>query len=369
MTSPTYPSPLPAWPGLTHLTTATPDRGLDLDRSVGQRQATWRFDLINGVTGVLLGQLHPIIAPAVISHDTTRTTKRQLSANFGVADSAAIDPIQDRLVVSMVAGGVTWPQGRFIFTAETSYSSTGGTRVSGTLLDEMFLVDQQISVGFPSVASITAQQAVISLVTGLPLVDVVVEPSPYQLVGSWAPGATRGQILAALAVQGDYQTPWLDNEGVFRMIRTVDPVTAEPTLDFDRGNRVIRDSPAVTSDLTTAPNRFIVTSNGGGTQKTPVIGTYDVPPSAPHSIANRGFVVPQTFNMQVADDSQAAAAARQLGLSRTIVTTQSVSTVPDPRHDSYDVVRWQGLNWLETGWSMTLQDGAPMTHALRRGFA
>jgi hypothetical protein len=341
---------------------------LDLDRSVGQRQATWRFDLVNGVTGMLLGQLHPIIDPAVISHDTTRTIKRQLSVSFGVADSAAIDPIQDRLLVSMVIDGASWPQGRYMFTAETSALSTGGTRVAGTLLDEMFLVDQQISTGFPAEASITVQQAVIELVSGLPLVDVVVAQSPYQAVGSWAPGTTRGQILAALATQGDYQTPWIDSDGAFRMIRMVDAVSAEPTLDFDRGNRVIRDSPAVTSDLTTAPNRFIVVGNGGGSQVSPVVGTYDVPPSAPHSIQNRGFVVPDVRNIQVADAAQATAAARSIGLSRTVVTTQQIATAPDPRHDSYDVIRWQSQNWLETGWSMTLQEGVPMSHTLRRGF-
>lgn len=368
MTQPNYPSPLPAWPGLTHLTVATPSRHLDLDRSIGQRQATWQFDLVNGVTGILEGQLHPVRQPAQIGHDTTRTTKRQLGFDLGVADAAAINPITDRVQVSMLIGAVAYPMGRFMFTTDTRSVSTGGARAADTLLDEMFLVDQQISQGFPSVAALSAQDAVYALLAGLPLKGVSVDPSPYPLIGAWAPGSTRGQILAAIAVQGDYQTPWMDGSGVFRMIRTVDPGPAEPTLDFDRGNRVIRDSPSLTSDLLTAPNRFIVISNGGSGQGVPVVGQYDVPPSAPHSIQSRGFVVPSVLNLQVGTPDQAAAAARQLGLNQTIAVTTQLTTAPDPRHDSYDVVRWQGVNWLEIGWSMTLQEGAPMSHTLRRGF-
>jgi len=367
MTSP-YPSPLPAWPGLTHLTVAAPDRILDLDRSLGQRQATWRFDVVDGVTGIHMGQITPVRQAGQIGHDATRTTKRQLGLSLGVADAAAINAITDRISVSMLVGGGVYPQGRFMFTADARTVSTGGTRSTDTLVDEMFLVDQQISEGFPSVSALSVQEAVYALIAGLPLLGASVEPSPYALVGSWAPGTTRGQILAALATQGDYQTPWFDNNGIFRMIRTVDPGAAEPTLDFDRGNRVIRDSPTITSDLLSAPNRFIVSSNAGAAQGVPIVGQYDVPPSAPHSIQNRGFVVPSVTTLQVGTPDQAAAAARQLGLTQTIAVTAQLTTAPDPRHNSYDVVRWQGANWLESGWSMTLAEGAPMSHTLRRGF-
>lgn len=363
-----YPSPLPAWPGLTHLTTAAPDRALDLDLSIGQRQATWRYDLVNGVTGVLLGQIHPIRQPAQISHDTTRTIKRQLSLSLGTADAAAINPLTDRVLVSMLINGATWPQGRFMFSADTDFTSTGGTQSSDVLGDEMFAVDQQIDQGFPSVSALSVQEAVYALLAGLPILGASVDPSPYAMVGSWAPGTTRGQILNALATQGDYQTPWFDNNGIFRMVRTIDSGAAEPTLDMDRGNRVIRDSPSTTSDLLSAPNRFIVSSNAGAAGGLPVVGRYDIPPSAPHSIQSRGFVVPSFQTLQVGTPGQAAAAARQLGLTRTVAVTTQLTTAPDPRHDSYDVVRWQGVNWLEVGWSMTLAEGAPMSHSLRRGF-
>jgi hypothetical protein len=161
---------------------------------------------------------------------------------------------------------------------------------------------------------------------------------------------------------------WMNNNGFFRMIRTVDPDTATPTLDFDRGHRVIQGSITETSDLLRAPNRFIVTSNSGSAMDAAIVGRYDVPPSAPYSIAARGFVIPQTTNLQAGGQAQADAMARNQGIRQSVFRRTSLSTAPDPRHDSYDVVRWQGVNWLELAWTLTLEEGAPMTHTLRRSF-
>jgi hypothetical protein len=359
------------WPGQLPLTTATgtPDPNeaeLDLETWVGQRTATYRFDLVDGVTGEQLGELHPIRSGATISHDTTRTVKRELRVNLGVADTAAINPLTDRVAPSMLLGAGAYPLGRFMFTNQADAINTGGDRAALVLLDEMFLVDQQLSSAWSSTAAI--QDAILDLLAGLPLPATIVEASPYAASGAWAPGTTRGQVLAAYATQGDYMTPWLDNRAALRMIRTVDPDTAVATIDLDRGRRVIQDSISETSDLLTAPNRFVVTSNSGDALAGPITGSYDVPPSAPYSIAQRGFVIPQVVNLQVANSSQATAAARNLGIRQSVFRRTTLATAPDPRHDSYDVVRWRGVNWLELAWSMTLQEGAPMSHALRRSF-
>lgn len=356
----------PAWPGLNPLSVDTPSAVLDIGTGIGQRSATWRFDLVDAVSGENLGQVTPIRDGATITHDTTRTIKRDLRVSFGVADTAAINPLTDRISPVMLVDGQDWPLGRFMFTDETDLISTGGTLGDMALVDEMFIIDQQRSAAFSSTLSATA--AVLDLLQGLPLVGAEVEPSPYPAVGAWAPGTTGGQILDALAAQGDYMTPWMANSGRFRMIRTVDPDTAVPTLDFDRGNRVIGDTITGTSDILRAPNRFVVTSNSGDAASTPIVGTYDVPPSAPYSIAQRGFVIPQVLTLQLANAAQAAAVARNLGIRQSVFRRTQLSTPPDPRHDSYDVIRWRGVNWLELGWTMVLQEGAAMTHILRRSF-
>ena len=67
----------PNWPGLNTLAIDPPVPVLDIDPGVGQRTATYRFDLVDAVSGDNLGQVHPIRSGAAITHDTTRTIKRQ----------------------------------------------------------------------------------------------------------------------------------------------------------------------------------------------------------------------------------------------------------------------------------------------------
>lgn len=355
-----------AWPGTRALTvdSQAADMTLNLDLCLGQRQATWTFKLIDGVTGQNLGEINPIRQPATISHDTSRAIKRDLRITLDTTDQAAIDPIRDRILPYMNVGGQSYPLGRFMFTDVSSLISTGGDRGMATLLDEMFLIDQQLEQGFSS--DLAVDNAVRALLSGLPVPAVTIEATPYPAVGGWAAGTTRGQVLDALATQGDYQTPWMNNNGAFAMVRTRDPDTDPPDLDLDTGRRVLRDSVAQTSDVLNAPNRFVVIGNSGSANTIPITGSYDVPANAPHSITNRGFVLPAVFNIQVASLTQAKAVARSLGLRQTISVRVDLETVPDPRHDSYQIIRWRQRNWLELAWSMTCEEGASMRHSLRR---
>ncbi len=354
------------------MVTGPTDPRLDLDTGIGQRSASWRFALSDAVTGMPLGELQPARDPApTLTHDTSRAIKRTLTLTLEPADTARIDPLHQRLTVTMLVAGRTWPLGRYMWTSDERVTGTtgrfaGGDRSSHQLVDEMFVADQQLDRGFAAVGSVDA--TVIALLSGLPIPGVQIDPTPYPALGGWPAGTRRGQILDALATQGDYQTPWMDHAGTFRMIRTVDPATAIPALDLDAGNRVIRDSITASSDILDAPNRFVVTSTDTAALPGAIVGTFDIPPTAPHSIAQRGFVIASVTSLQVANQGQADAAARNLGLRATIIDRAALGTVPDPRHDSYDVIRWRGVNWLEVGWSMQLAEGAEMRHVLVRRF-
>ena len=353
------------------LTTYPIDPLLDLAAHRGQRVATFTWQLVDGITDGVLGDLHPIRDfPPTVTHDTSQAIKRSIqSIQFGTADTAAINPITDRIRPYMLIGGVSWPLGRFMFTNDSNAESTGGAQANDVLVDEMFIVDQQTDTGFAAAGS-TVNSAVTNLLTGLPIpLPALVEPSPFPGVGAWSAGTRRSQILDELANQGDYFTPWMDNLGRFRMIRTFDPASAVPQFDWDAGNKVLAEpKPLRTSDILQAPNRFVVISNSANAAAGPIVGTYDVPPSAPHSIAARGFVIPAVFDLQLSDPSQAAAAAQGIGIRQTIFERFELSTAPDPRHDSYDVIHWQGANWLELAWSITCVEGAPMRHVIRRSY-
>lgn len=341
---------------------------LDLAPWVGQRQATFRFALSNSVTHEELGNVTPLRG-AQLTHDTTRTIKRQLSLALGAADTAAINPLTDRITVFMVfPSGVEYPLGRYMFTDTSKAVFTTGKLGNVVLNDEMFLVDQQITTGINGVGS-PVTSVVETTVKNLG-VSLEMESSPYTSMESWGIGVGRGQILESLSVSGDFFSPWFSNDTKLHFIRTFDPAVRIPDFDFDSNNKVIREPITETDDLLTAPNTFIVVSNSSGNlANAAIVGRYDVPPSAPHSAANRGFTIARVDDLQLTDGTQAAAVAIGLGIRQTVFQRVTLTTPPDPRHDSYNVIRWQGANWLELAWTMTLTEGAAMTHLLRKSYA
>ncbi len=364
----------PNWPGIRALTTDLRAPLLDFETGLAQRQATFRFELVNGVTGQNLGSITPI-RQASLSHDTSRTTKRQLTFPLGRVDTAAVNPLTDRVLPFMVLPGIAnsdrpdgdWPLGRYMWADESKRETTAGDLGSEQLVDEMFLVDQEIVDGISGVG----QNVVIvafAAIAGLP-VTMEAEASPFLSADAWGAGTGRGQILEALATAGDFFSPWFDNTGKLRLIRTFNAANQPVDIDLDIGNRVLRDSVLASSEILTAPNTIIVVSNNSATPDAPCVGVAEVPVNAPNSVANRGFVIAKTFNLQLTDAGQAAAAAQGLVERMAISEQISLSTPPDPRHDSYNVIRWKGANWLELAWSMPLTEGSDMTHTLRKSYS
>lgn len=347
------------------LTTLPFNSYFDLDPWVGQRSATFRFHRVNGLTGENLGDINPLRG-ANLSHDTTRTIKRTLSLNLGVTDTAAINPLVDRIDVFMdLADGTEWPLGRFMFTDESAQRFTSGRLANVSLNDEMFLVDQEITAGF-NASDIGVTSAIQALLEDLPI-SFTVAASPYLAAQSWGQGTDRGSIIEALAVTGDYFSPWFGNDKVMHFIRTFNPAMSIPQFDYDAGNQVVRSGIVESSNLLTAPNRFIVISNTN-VGVSPIVGVADVPPNAPHSFANRGFYITQTVNLQLSSSTQASAVAEGLATRQTVFETTALTTPPDPRHDSYDVIKWMGSLWLELGWTMQLTEGGAMNHVLRKAY-
>jgi hypothetical protein len=348
------------------LTTFGHDPLLDLDPWVGQRQASFRFDLVDGVTGENRGQIHPLRS-ATLTHDTTRTIKRQLNLNLGVEDTATINAHRDRVLLYMTfPNGAEYPLGRYMFTDSSRELWTTGRLGSMVLNDEMFMVDQEIEQGIDGFGK-SLTSIVEEVVEGL-AVTLDVAPSPFTSSESWPIGAHRGSILESISVSGDYFSPWFGNDTKLHMIRSFDPSTRFPDFDWDNGNQVMRDSIVETDNLLTAPNRFIITSNAAADPNQALVSIVDVPPTAPHSIVNRGFAIPETIDLQLNDQTQSDAVATGIANRFTIFERVSLSTAPDPRHDSYNVIFWRGDLWLELAWGMALVEGGAMSHLIRKAY-
>lgn len=367
------------------LTTQGSDSHFDFSPGVGQQSLTFTFTLVDAATNMVLGSLHPIAdSPPQLSHDTTRTIVRQLSGlALGVADTAAIDTIKDRILLAVVTpDGTSYPLGRYMFSDNTRARYTSGLFSAPTLMDESFIIDQETQAAFPTATPTTAgavysppaiacQFLAEQFMSRFAAIDLIAAPSPYSTTNGWAFGTAGMQVMTDLAKFGDYFSPWMGNDTNIHLIRTFDPAAAIPDFDWDRYYHVLADTISETDDLLTAPNRFIVVGNNPATvaSQGPIVGSYDVPQNAPHSIKNRGFVVPSIQQMQLETQAQAQAVAVSQGIQNTLYQRTTLSTFIDPRHDSYNVIRWQGVNWLEIAWAMTLSVDGGMTHTLRKTYS
>lgn len=363
-------------------TTLPYDPLLDLAPWIGQRQATFRFLLYDAVSKTVLRELFPYRdAVPTLSHDTSRVIMRQVSGlYFNREDTAAINTVRNRVKIQMVfPGRDPYELGTFLFIDQLRVKSSAGLESTATLVDSMFVVDQQLERTYSagnfapdgSVVSFRQVDAAIGdVLSGVP-VAFTSEPTPYYTIGVWAAGSSRGSVTGDLSVDGDFFAPWFDNTDTMRFIRSFDPATRIPQFDYDANHVINRNSLIFTDDLLNAPNRFVVISNGNvsGDMAVPVVGSYDVPAAAPHSIANRGFTIAKVLDWQVDTVQQANAIAFNLGQRQTVFETVQFTTAPDPRHDSYDVFRLDGENWLEIAWSLPLAEGSDMTHVGRKAYA
>ncbi len=373
MTSP--PAIGSAWPGAGPLVTDTRSPFLDIAAGVGQMRYTFRFALSDGVTGENLGDLTPI-REASLRHDTAMTTKRELTFPLSAADTAAINTLTERVDVFMVIPAAPcpdtthgdWPLGRYMWVDEGRRVTTRGKLGTERLTDEMFLIDQQIRTGISAVG-LGVPQAILKVVSGLPITKIGIEPCEFVSAEAWGIGAGRGQILESLATSGDYWSPWLDNTGTLRFRRTFDPAKAVVDIDLDAGYQIFRDTIAEADDVLTSPNTIVVMSNAARNPSVPCVGVATLPPTAPNSVASRGFEVVRTYDLQLSDPNQAAAVANGLIQRQAIFEQVTFSTPADPRYDSYNVIRWNGSNWLNLSWSMRLVAGSPMTQTMRRSYA
>ena len=345
---------------------------LDLPEYVGQVDMAWRLVLVDGVTGAERGVAHPSPRSASLRHDSSATVSRTLSGiTLDPTDAAWFRPLIDRGHLEALVDGRVFPLGRYVCVDDIEIVRSGGSDRPLTMVDETLIVDQAMETGFDA-AGRTVQTAVAALLTDFTAVDPLIETSVHTSVSSWSAGTSRARVWCDLAVEGGYLKPWLDHDGTPRMIQACDPAPRMVAFALDAPPRAFADSITRESSLPDAPNRWIVVSNDVGADSDaaagPVVGVWDVPGSAPHSIANRGFVIPEVVDRQVSTVVQATAMARSLGLAATVTETLEFDTPPDPRHDAYQVIRFLDELWWETGWTMPLSATGRMTHTATRAW-
>lgn len=354
--------------------TLTADQWLDLEL-VGIRSASFRFDLVDTFGGTI-GQVHPVEPWPTVSVDTTRTIKRDLRGLvLPPSELAAISPAADRVrPVTIMPDGSEYPMGVVVFVGATDAPHSYGNLFTGALLDQCWVVDQPMTAGVSLATGASIHDAIVEALSGLPGIIGFTVDDTGATIGTavhWPIGTSRLAYVNDLCAKAGCFDLYFDNTGWGRVravpsdltliTPTVVYVEGEPGAGGGIGN-IIEGTTLVTENYLSSANRFVAIDSSAQTD--PIVGIYNIPASAPNSFAARGEYVTVVVNEQGLANVDAAVAAARAAAAKSAANFLWVSFqgVIDPRHDTYDVLEVRGILYREQKWSVTLQEGAPMSH-------
>lgn len=351
----------------------TTDDILDL-RGVRRRCDSFRFELCDPDLSPI-GELHPDRDQSVptIENDTTQDVPRRLSGLKLKPDEAAdVDMISDRLRVYMrLQNGAEFRLGTFLWADDNRPRRSWGDESHTELSDFSHILAQEstTALGFGRGANITLIMFFLLGRAAFQLRDIAVigEAANRGLRDprSWEPGSTWLDRLNDLGAGCGFASPYFDQDGRFYFDAVPDPAVSAPSVpEYGDDTRIIADSIVSSNGLLTAPNDFGAFDSGTDRLRT---GRYQLPASAPHSFARRGWRIGKTRNVQGTEtQAQLTNNARSLARGADVLEYLTFSSTLDPRHGTYAIVPAFGKMWLETAWSMELRSGGAMRHDLRR---
>lgn len=337
-----------------------------LDVRVGQRFDRFRWEVLDRNL-VKIGELTPAAdSRPTITGSIERPIMRTLSnVEIDATDLREINVLTHRLrPVLELDSGDRFPLGVYLFgDTDTNLLADGREFKRMSLPDQGWILDQPMHRTVAMRKGQGVQDLFVQLagevgITNVRLDTMVVEVA--EPVVFPAGRTSRLEILRTLAQLQGCLAPYFDADGVLTCRQAPDPDSAQPDLVFEL-DQMFADSYILTDDTWRAPNRYLVIGDGNDE---PVVGFYDIPPSAPHSIPNRGYVVTETIDMpgiESADMARAAARAAYVSDSRTWQLV-SFTTALDPRLDLFGLFQIDSDLYLETEFRFELTSGGGHQH-------
>lgn len=355
--------------------TVTPNALLDLADGIGQVKMAIRYYVVSRVNE-RIGTL-AVDDPNGVDVDTDGNAKRSLRGlSLPNRELADVNLYVDRLCPTMVLeDGTEWPCGVFYFVDDVLLDDPATSRRQLTLLDgDCLLMDPFTETySVPPYGSLAAAANEIADQCGI-LWREIPDTGAYVADPMVWPGKTpRKQALQAICTAAGWLPPYFDNRGylIIRALPNLD--RSEPDHVYSRnGGRVLRATVATRQNLLSAPNRHVVTNNGPTTGEITAEATVD--PALPFSREQRGRTITEWHEQQgIGSTAQAAnMAATYASVDPGSFLAVEFMSTPDPRHDMFEVVQWDGVNMREVSWSLPLDPGrqVEMRHVLARaGFA
>jgi len=351
------------------------DALLDLDPGIGQVASSVRFDLCTRDGVSLLGELNTATdASLSIKNNTTANIKRTLTGfEIDAEQSVDVDLFSARVCPKFVLeSGREYPLGEFLFVTEDRLVSTGGRPITTTLYDQGFILAQPRSMPFGCDRghNLITPMVMLAQEAGIDQSRMIVTYNEDKIVKdpiSWPTGTLRSKILDDFAQLAGYFSPYFDNEGFLIIRPSLALDVDDSTLRYDQGGSIIADSYSIIPNLLQAPNVYLVINNGS--QESEVAARFEIDPTAPNSISNRGFEIVEVVKTQGINSSSSAEdiGRAQANQSPKNFEQAQFDSPPDPRHDTFDTVLMEETDlYIEVDWSMELAPGGSMRHNLRK---
>jgi hypothetical protein len=349
------------------------NRLLDMeDPAIGGWQSTVRFDLLDQDCQ-WIGTLETLTADTVTNRTGAGVNRTLSGVTLEEGEFRSINPYVDRVRPTYVLeDGTEWPLGAFMFVDAPVERSSFRNRIPVTLEDQgavlQYPTTSSLSVGV--YGSIMA--AIDEVLDAVHIQARSFLPPTTEKVWdpvTWPFNTPRRQIIDELAALAGFLPLWFDNHGFAQLTTPPDVVQRAPDHVYELGatSRVKSQSIVQNDNLLVAPNVYVVSA--AGLTQGEVFGKAYVDPWLPWSVENRGFEVPDIYQAQGVGSTVQAQMMAEARAAMDAVAFKQVTfeAVADPRHDTYDVVQFDGFVYREVGWSLKLRPGGTMSHQLVAG--
>lgn len=343
------------------------------------RPETWRWRLYDKDDN-LLGDLVVSTAdtPQIVN-DTTRSIRRNVpritvpprpryDTDMSRYYAEDVDTLTTRVRPFFTLGdGTEYPLGKFVWGDDSGVQGTGGNPKLGALTDLCTDLDQPLETSIGYGQGDGVRDAILEVLAALAIPNDGVDNSDavFGVAIGWVAGRDTGlTVLDGLCKNAGFLPPYFDNVGLLQCRTAPDLSVATADFTYGYGTSVLPGSAVFSNDLLTAPNRYVII---GGNPDAELVGIFDVPDAAPNSFKNIGRYRRKTDTVQgIATQAQAdQAAASAYATDISSYTWLSFASRIDPRHDTWNIVNYDGINYREVGWTITCKPGGTMQHALR----
>lgn len=320
----------------------------------------WRFDARNpGGETTLLG----FTITGAMSFDSGREVPKVLTGFTLIPSEASkVNVYQDQVLAFLLIDGTEHPMGVFNFNEDTRQKDVVLDNTTVTDLIMVGLGDeclrlirndgsaQSLSTGFDPAIAMEALLFDAGMLHSIAGADSI-SATPI----TWDGNTTVLAKCRELGELAGHRPLWADNNGIIRSVSAgiiTDDVIELESLTPTAG------SIAVTNNYLSAPNRVIVSDNSYPTA--PLVGVWDAPSSAPHSMANRGYVLSRVVQQQGLGSSDHAQQVAETIGERYTARLLSAIILPTATLDGPVVISYAGVNWLVKSWSLGTDPGAVM---------